>query len=62
MSGPGAAREHGIRYGGRHGSLPACVAHSLTHPNPVDRRALTILSLLHGIADLDVLGLFSSGE
>jgi len=48
--------------GGRTGSLAASVAYSFIHLPPTDRDALTILSLLHGIAHSDVLALFSGLE
>ena len=47
---------------GRTASLSASVAYSFTHLSAKDRDALTILALLHGVADKDVLGSFSAGE
>ncbi|MEU8530065.1 MULTISPECIES: CHAT domain-containing tetratricopeptide repeat protein [Streptomyces] len=41
-------------------SLAAGIAYSFTHLPAADQHALTALSLLHGVADADVLGAFSS--
>ena len=47
---------------GRNASLTASIAYSFTHLPARQAEALTILSLLHGVADIDVLAAFSSLE
>jgi tetratricopeptide (TPR) repeat protein len=46
--------------GGRNTSLSASIAYSFDHLAAEDQRALTVLSLFHGVADADVLGNFSA--
>ncbi|MFD8118057.1 CHAT domain-containing tetratricopeptide repeat protein [Streptomyces microflavus] len=46
--------------GDRSTSLSASIAYSFRHLSPADQEALTILSLFHGVADADVLGIVSS--
>ncbi|MGP4010775.1 tetratricopeptide repeat protein [Streptomyces sp. 4N124] len=48
--------------GDRTTSLSASIAYSFTHLSPADQRALTVLSLFHGVADADVLGLLSAAS
>ncbi|PZS11613.1 MAG: hypothetical protein DLM64_06380, partial [Solirubrobacterales bacterium] len=45
--------------GDRTTSLPACIAYSITHLDPATRGLLAAVCLFHGVADVDVLGLFS---
>ncbi|WP_371653313.1 MULTISPECIES: tetratricopeptide repeat protein [unclassified Streptomyces] len=45
--------------GGRTTSLAASIAYSFDHLSVGDQRAMTALSLLHGVADANVLGAFS---
>jgi tetratricopeptide (TPR) repeat protein len=45
--------------GGRTTSLPASVAYSFAHLDPVAQQALTAVSLFHGVVDADVLSVFS---
>lgn len=47
---------------GRTASLSASVAYSFSHLPAQDREALTILALLHGVADEDLLRIFSLAE
>ncbi|MFD9563189.1 tetratricopeptide repeat protein [Streptomyces sp. NPDC059994] len=49
----------GNGHGGRTTSLAASIAYSFDHLAPEDQRAMTVLSLLHGVADANVLGGFS---
>lgn len=44
---------------GRTGSLTACIDYSFTHLSPEDQEALTIVSLVQGVVDVDVLKIFS---
>ncbi len=46
--------------GDRRTSLSASIAYSFRHLSRDDQEALTILSLFHGVADADILGIFSS--
>ncbi|MCX4671509.1 tetratricopeptide repeat protein [Streptomyces sp. NBC_01381] len=46
--------------GGRTTSLPASIAYSFDHLPGDDQRAMNVLSLLHGVADADVLRAFSA--
>ncbi|OAR24178.1 hypothetical protein A8W25_17180 [Streptomyces sp. ERV7] len=46
--------------GGRTTSLAASIAYSFDHLSGEDQRAMIVLSLLHGVADADVLGAFSA--
>ncbi|MFD3927307.1 tetratricopeptide repeat protein [Streptomyces sp. NPDC058614] len=46
--------------GDRKTSLSASIAYSFTHLPASDRRALTVLSLFHGVADAAVLGVLST--
>ncbi|MGW3816611.1 tetratricopeptide repeat protein, partial [Streptomyces sp. NPDC005046] len=48
--------------GERTTSLAASITYSFTHLPPADQHALTALSLLHGIADSDVLAIFSADQ
>jgi tetratricopeptide (TPR) repeat protein len=48
--------------GERNTSLPASITYSITHLDPTTRRLLVALCLFHGVADADVLGLFSSHD
>ncbi|NUR02638.1 MAG: tetratricopeptide repeat protein, partial [Streptomyces sp.] len=45
--------------GGRTTSLAACISYSITHLPPDDRAALSAVALFHGVADADVLAIFS---
>lgn len=45
--------------GGRVSSLPACITYSISHLDPHTRRLLAAVCLFHGVADADVLGVFS---
>ncbi|WP_410587126.1 tetratricopeptide repeat protein [Amycolatopsis sp. lyj-23] len=47
---------------GRTTSLAASITYSITHLDPTARRLLVVLSLCIGVADVDVLGWFSSAE
>jgi tetratricopeptide (TPR) repeat protein len=47
---------------GRHSSLGACVGYSFGHLAGATRRLLPVISLFHGIADADVLTIFSAAE
>ncbi|MGW2283861.1 tetratricopeptide repeat protein [Streptomyces phaeochromogenes] len=46
--------------GDRTTSLSASIAYSFTHLSATDQRALTVVSLFHGVVDADVLGQFST--
>ncbi|WP_432198589.1 tetratricopeptide repeat protein [Streptomyces sp. bgisy027] len=46
--------------GSRTTSLPACISYSLMHLDPTERRLLTVLSLLHGVADAGMLAVLSA--
>ncbi|WP_169801956.1 CHAT domain-containing tetratricopeptide repeat protein [Streptomyces phaeochromogenes] len=46
--------------GERTTSIAASITYSFTHLPTPDQHALTALSLLHGVADADVLGIFSA--
>ncbi|MFD7403575.1 tetratricopeptide repeat protein [Streptomyces sp. NPDC059866] len=46
--------------GDRTTSLSASITYSFTHLPAADQQALTMLSLVHGVADADVLGAFST--
>jgi tetratricopeptide (TPR) repeat protein len=48
--------------GDRTTSLAASIAYSFTHLTRSDQQALTAVSLFHGVADINVLGLFSAAE
>ncbi|MFJ1595542.1 tetratricopeptide repeat protein [Streptomyces sp. NPDC088261] len=48
--------------GDRRTSLSASIAYSFTHLSPADQEALTVLSLFHGVAQADVLGIFSAKQ
>ena len=50
---------HDGQEAGRTASLSASIAYSFTHVSEANRDALTILSLLHGVAGVDVLGALS---
>lgn len=43
-------------------SLAASIAYSISHLSPTTRRRLVVLSLFHGIADIDALGAFAGSE
>ena len=45
---------------GRAASLPASLHYSYAHLAPADQRLLTAVGLFHGVADADVLSLFSN--
>ena len=55
----GATPLPGVEGTDRSTSLAASIAYSFDHLGPQDQRALTVLSLFHGVADADVLGTFS---
>ncbi|MFJ2650395.1 CHAT domain-containing protein [Streptomyces sp. NPDC087420] len=48
--------------GDRRTSLSASIAYSFTHLSDEDQQALTVLSLFHGIAQANVLAVFSADE
>ena len=46
----------------RHNSLAASIATSIRHLTPGQQDAMTVLALLHGVADEDVLAVFSASD
>ncbi|MFE2723350.1 tetratricopeptide repeat protein [Kitasatospora sp. NPDC059327] len=55
----GRPRLLGDADGERNASLAASIAYSLAHLSDADRRALAALTLFHGVADVNLLGLLS---
>lgn len=59
LRGSAPPQESGAGNEGRTRSLAACIDYSFAHLSPEDQEALTIVSLVQGVVDVDVLKIFS---